>query len=194
MTSPSPNSILFFLYPWAVLLTTYAMRAAHDSHLRLYYISDLLNSRHDSITEFLMRWVLWFSVVVAYLPYILRRHGRRSAWALGLAWTFAIVSGLDLRVFGAAENSDVLKYMHYVATGLFMLVASVIILRTRPHYRLGWFWVATTVVYASCFLVSHFSSDVDIPGEAFMCAEYIFFATFGVVVLLTESEELNTRP
>ena len=190
----TPQSILFFLYPWAVLLTTYAMRAAHDSHLRLYYISDLLNSRHDSITEFLMRWFLWFSVVLVYLPHILGRHGRRSAWALGLAWAFAIVSGLDLRVFGAEENSDVLKYMHYAATGILMLVASVIILRTRPHYLLGWFWIATTIVYASCFLVSHFSSDVDIPGEAFMCAEYIFFTTFGVVVLLTESQEFNTRP
>ena len=190
----TPQTIIFFLYPWAVLLTTYAMRAAHDSHLRLYYISDLLNSRHDSITEFFMRWFLWFSVVLVYLPHILRRHGPRSALALGLAWTFAIVSGLDLRVFGAEENSDVLKYMHYVATGILMLVASVIILRTRPHYRLGWFWIATTIVYASCFLVSHFSSDVDIPGEAFMCAEYIFFTTFGVVVLLTESQSFKTRP
>lgn len=188
------SSILFFLYPWAVFFTTYAMRAVHDSHLRLYYISDLLNSRHDSITEFLMRWFLWFSVVLVYLPYILRRHGRRCAWALGLAWAFAIVSGLDLRVFGAAENSDVLKYMHYAATGILMLVASVIILQTRPHYRLGWFWFATTIVYTSCFLVSHFSSDVDIPGEVFMCAEYIFFTTFGVVVFLTESQELKTRP
>lgn len=193
MTS-SPNSILSFLYPWAVLLTTYAMRGAHDSHLRLYYISDLLNCRQDSITEFLMRWFLWFSVVLVYLPYILRRHGRRSAWALGLAWAFVIVSGLDLRVFGAAENSDILTYMHYAATGILMLVASVIILRTRPHYLLGWFWIVTTIVYASCFLVSHVSSDVDIPGEAFMCAEYIFLVTFGVVVLLTESQESKTRP
>lgn len=181
----APSSLPRLLYPWAVLLTTYAMRAAHDSHLRLYYISDLLNSRHDSVPEFLIRWALWASVVGAYLPYVLRRHGRRSAWALGLAWALAIVSGLDLRVFGAERNSDVLKYAHYAATGILMLVAATLLLRSRPHHRLGCFWIATTVVYATCFLLSHFSSDVDIPGEAFMCAEYVFFAAFGVTVVLT---------
>tara|TARA_B110001450_G_scaffold156558_1_gene145888 strand:+ start:1433 stop:2014 length:582 start_codon:yes stop_codon:yes gene_type:complete len=193
MTS-STNATLFFLYPVAVLLTTYAMRAAHDSTLCLYYISDLLNSQHDSIPEFLMRWFLWFSVVIVYLPFLLRRHGRRSAWVLGLAWTFTIASGLDLRVFGAEESSDILKYMHYAATGILMLVASVIILRTRPHHRLGWFWVVISVVYASCFLLFHISSGVDIPSEAFMCAEYVFFLTFGVVVVLTETHELTTLP
>ena len=32
-----------------------------------------------------------------------------------------------------------------------MLVASIVMARTAPHYRLGWFWFATTVVYATCF-------------------------------------------
>ena len=94
----------------------------------------------------------------------------------------AIVTGLDPRVFDGPAPPDALRYSHYVASGLILLVASCLLLWVRRW--LGWLWIVVTVAYCSTFLASDLSDDLDVPSEVYIATEYALYLTMGVVVLL----------
>ena len=188
MTSylPTRLGVFSFAYTWLVFGITYGMKAA-QSGVKPYYISGLLNSAEDTVFEFVIRWLLWGSIPVLLFGRVRRRLSVRWAWAILLAWMLAIVTGVDPRVFGGPAPPEVLAISHYVASGLVLLVASLILLQIQRY--LGWFWIFVTVVYCSTFLVSRFSDAVDIPSEIYITTEYLLYFITGVAVLLVPAPE-----
>ena len=153
---------------WIVFGTTLAMTSAQTG-LRAYYISGLLNTSEDTVGEWIARWLLWSSVPLVLYPFV-RDHGvpRSLAIFLGLSWYFAIVSGVDPRVFGGPAPPEWLAYTHYAATGVVLLAASLTVLWL---YRvLGAIWIVTSIAYGTTFLVSKFTDALDLP-QVFIASE-----------------------
>ena len=171
--------ITSFLYSLMAFASTYAIKSTQDNDLKLYYISGLLNSSNDTLDEFVVRWALW--VLVTPILYINIRPHTTFAWSILVpgSWITAIVTGVQFQVFDGPSPTDILKYAHYGATGFVMLSSSLtlIVLGFRMS---GIFWLFTSVVYCTLFLVDSFVDTFDIPSDAFMITEYIFYTFFSL--------------
>ena len=135
------------------------------------------------------RWLLWGSLPVVLYPFVVHRGVPRPlAIFLAFSWYFAIVSGVHPRVFGGPPTPDWLAYTHYGATGVVLLAASLTVLSL---YRvLGAIWIVTSIAYGTLFLVSRFTDALDLPSELFIASEYVYYTTFGVLLLLLVPAEL----
>lgn len=182
---------LGFAYLWIVFGVTYAIKASQTG-VQPYYISGLLNSAEDTVPEFVLRWVLWGSVPVVLFVTVRRRLSTCWAWTLLVVWWLAIGTGVDPRVFDGPAPSDALQFAHYAASGLVLLVASLVLLQIRRW--LGWFWILVTVAYCSTFLLSRYSDDIDIPAEVYITTEYVLYLTTGVAVLLVPATSPRPPP
>lgn len=193
MSSPLWARVAGFTYLWIVFGVTFGMKAA-QSGVKPYYISGLLNSGEDTVAEFVIRWTLWGSIPIVLFRIVRRRLSSPAwAWALLVSWYIAIATGVNPRVFDGPSPSEALQLSHYVASGLVLLVSSLVLLQIQKW--LGWFWIVVTVVYCSTFLVSRFSDEVDIPAEIYIATEYTLYLTMGVVVvLMPPSTSLTSAP
>ena len=176
-----------FLWMWTVYLATFALRISHaapgdENRVRLYYISDLLNSSHDPVEAFAVRWALWTSVAGLFWILLRRTHECLAAF-LAVSWLLAIVTGFDARVFGGAAPSDAWRYSHYAATALVMLASSVVVSVAYGQPRAGAAWLLITVLYGGGFLLSRFHDGVDIPSQVFMAVELVFYAYVSILVV-----------
>ena len=180
-----------FAYTWMVFGITFGMKAV-QSGVKPYYISGLLNSGDDTVAEFFVRWILWGSIPVVLFRVVRRRFSSCWAWTLLVAWMLAIVTGFDPRVFDGPGPPDALRYSHYGASGLVLLVCSLLLLRVQKW--LGGFWLVVTVVYCGTFLASDLVDDLDIPSEIYITTEYVLYLTMGVVLLLLPTIATTTSP
>lgn len=172
-----------------VFVGTYVLRASQETsdHPRVYYISELLNSAHDTPAQFALRWLLWLTApLVTFRDVARQTSSRRFAGALTLSWYLLMASGLQLEVFHLVQPAW-LRYFHYVATGLVQFLAAL-------FYRLiGWTGVfytviALNVVYIVLFTIHDHDVQSRIADEVFIAVEYLLFGAYILGLYLREIE------
>lgn len=191
--SPVLADWVAFFWAYTVLVVTYAMTSVDG--FEFYYISSLLNDGGDSVAMFVVRWILWFSVPLVMIPSIRRRTvGRRPSYVMVLVWWFAVVSGIQFRIFMSSVDStlrEVFRYLHYAGTG-FVMLAAAYLLHLCGRSILAVVWCLVTVVYCTAFLIDHLTDSLDIPDGLFKTTEYIMFVTFTTLVLLLLTPKAST--
>ena len=180
--------IFRFVWVWAILVATYAMTSSREDGLRLHYISGLLNSSRDEPWMAVLRWALWLTVPVALYAPTRAMAGVCAARFLVASWIGAIFSGYDPRAFGHAERNEVLRFLHYGATGVVFLAAVVVFWKGGYRVSAG-VWFVASVAYAALFLSNVFVDSLSLASEGFMATEYVLWTHFTLVVALLATRE-----
>ena len=180
------NNCLGFVFVWSVLASTYVMRNSHEDSFRYFYISDLLNTSKDPVWMFAIRWCLWFaSLPVIFIP-MRRLTNSCAAWNFALSWIACVVSGIKLEVFGL-ETPSFMRYLHYAGTGL-VLQACVVFMYALGRRRLSILWSVISIAYCVSFLVSLFSSSIDIPTYIYKTIEFVLYLQVTYLSFFTKSK------
>ena len=179
-------SAIGYLWLAAVYAGTYAMKAAQDGAVGLYYISGIMNSGSDTPALFSVRLLLWLTPpLVLYVPVA---RALSPAWARGYTavWYLAVFTGIQPRVFGG-EGNVALAYSHYGATVLVMLY-TVAALWARGLRRLGAFWLVAGSVYGGLFVADKVDPLPGVPdGLKVVEAVFYFSATAAFLFIPTSA-------
>lgn len=181
------SSALRYLWLAAVYAGTYAMKAAQEGSVGLYYISSIMNSGSDTPALFAVRMLLWLTPpLVLYRPV---SNALSPTWARGYAgvWYLAVFTGIEPRVFGG-ESIVALQYSHYGATVLVMLytVAALWALDLRI---LGSFWFVVGCIYGGLFVADKVEPLPGVPdGLKVVEAVFYFSATTAFLFIPTMKE------
>jgi len=189
----------FFAFFWAffVLLTTYAMRSLNG--VEYFFISGIFNWSEDTLLMLVIRWSLWLSVPFVLFSSLCRRVGRLFALISLIVWWVTVLSGVQLAVFGEPIDHELqsrLRYGHYAASGLMMVLAGSLFFRLGLR-RHAWSWIFISILYCAIFLINHFDETLTIPKAFFKTIEYLFYGTFLFYFLIKGStakgESIETR-
>jgi len=189
----------FFAFFWAffVLLTTYAMRSLNG--VEYFFISGIFNWSEDTLLMLVIRWSLWLSVPFVLFSSLCRRVGRLFALISLIVWWVTVLSGVQLAVFGEPIDHELqsrLRYGHYAASGLMMVLAGSLFFRLGLR-RHAWSWILISILYCAIFLINHFDETLTIPKAFFKTIEYLFYGTFLFYFLIKGStakgESIETR-
>ena len=189
----------FFAFFWAffVLLTTYAMRSLNG--VEYFFISGIFNWSEDTLLMLVIRWSLWLSVPFVLFSSLCRRVGVSLALISLIVWWVTVLSGVQLAVFGEPIDHELqsrLRYGHYAASGLMMVLAGSLFFRLGLR-RHAWSWILISILYCAIFLINHFDETLTIPKAFFKTIEYLFYGTFLFYFLIKGStakgESIETR-
>lgn len=189
----------FFAFFWAffVLLTTYAMRSLNG--VEYFFISGIFNWSEDTLLMLVIRWSLWLSVPFVLFSSLCRRVGVSFALISLIVWWVTVLSGVQLAVFGEPIDHELqsrLRYGHYAASGLMMVLAGSLFFRLGLR-RHAWSWIFISILYCAIFLINHFDEAFTIPKAFFKTIEYLFYGTFLFFFLIkrpvAEGESIETR-
>ena len=189
----------YFAFFWAlfVLLTTYAMRSLKG--VEYFFISGIFNWSEDTLLMLGIRWSLWLSVPFVLFSSLCRRVGVSFSLISLIVWWVTVLSGVQLAVFGEPIDHELqsrLRYGHYAASGLMMVLAGSLFFRLGLR-RHAWSWIIISILYCTIFLINHFYEAFTIPKAFFKTIEYLFYGTFLFYFLInrpvTEGESIVTR-
>lgn len=168
-----------FLVALLVFSTTYSMRAASEGGLRLYYVSDLLNSSSDTPIRYVSRWTMWFLLMGVLYLNVSDSLSYQDSVLVPYAYLVCILTGLQPSVFGGNDPSPLLFYAHSFSTG-FVMVCSTYVLFRLGFKASAFFWFVVTIAYGPLYTARHLVDGFDYPKEMFVITEYLFFLHFAL--------------
>jgi len=172
-----------FLYSYATVAITYSLSALQRPNDNgPFYVSEIMNSRLDTVPEFLGRWFMWLMIPPLVFGSLRFRCKLSSVKAtpLPVGSVLTIISGLDARVWNGLPPDTIWKYAHGASTAVVMISA------TSTFYwlgytRLSYLFAGVTFVYGTAFVAVYdfANTRADLP---FVIAEYVFLSVGWLVI------------